>query len=69
MKKFRSALPVLFLCMLVSSPAFAADSSSGAVSEIKSGFRKIVRGGAKGVKKAAQKVETKMDRKLNKKSD
>lgn len=31
--------------------------------------KKIVRGGAKGVKKAAQKVETRMDKKLNEKSD
>ena len=37
--------------------------NSGAWADIKSGFRKIVRGSAKGVKKVAKKVEDKMDQK------
>ncbi len=38
-------------------------SDSGGWSDIKSGFRKIVRGGAKGVRKGAKKVEDKMSKK------
>lgn len=55
------------MCLIaLSLPAFSddkKDSDSGAWADIKSGVRKVVRGGAKGVKKVAGKVENKMDKK------